>query len=65
MTRNLTSAEFAKRQDDYDALVEHFLGYSASMMSAADRQSGAAWELHQRVVRILDGKEPDPRKAKP
>ena len=59
------SQEFARRQDEYDDLAKFFLGYSASLMTAADRQSGVAWELHQRIVRILDGQEPDPRKAKP
>lgn len=49
-----------KREEEYKALAEH-LGWGNPTDEM--RQSTAAWEMHLRIIRILDGREPDPRKA--
>lgn len=53
------SDELLARQKTYDDLVAFFGG------TPIQPQSTDAWELHKRVVRILDGREPDPRRSHP
>ena len=56
-------AGLLEQQRQYDDLCAYFLGYDPSNMRTVERMSIATWELHKRVVRILEGREPDPRTA--
>jgi hypothetical protein len=47
------------REQEYAALAQH-LGWGNPTDEM--RQSTDAWAMHLRIIRILDGREPDPRK---
>jgi hypothetical protein len=49
-----------EREKEYYAIAEA-IGWGNPTEEM--RQSTAAWEAHLRIIRILDGREPDPRKA--
>lgn len=48
-----------KREKNYNEIAAA-IGWGDP--TAEMRQSTAAWEAHLRIIRVLDGREPDPRR---